>query len=169
MTNSGKDTAALQARIARLEENETRLNSAIGAVCDGLWDWNLKDNTIDFDRNCRRFLGFGDEPLTGTPETLIRHFIHPEDVDNVWSELHTAIGQGRDSLYLEHRIRQKNDHCLWVSCHCRLIEQDRQGRPGRCIGVITDITRTVADRKALIQAKAEAELAAQTKVSFWPA
>lgn len=146
--------------------HEQRLRYAIHASSGGLWDWNLKNNRIYFDRSYLRLQGYDCDSVAGTLDTLKNDFIHPEDLDKVLEEVNSAIASQQQSLCLEHRMIHRNGDTVWIQCQCLFTEPDEQGRPTRCVSMNSEITQIVANRKALIQAKAEAELAGQTKSKF---
>ncbi|MBU2885535.1 response regulator [Gilvimarinus agarilyticus] len=152
--------------INHLNERDKRFRYAMRASRDGLWDWNLEQNTLYFSRGYLRMLDFEPDSLPGTFETFKNQVIHPEDVDNVLQEFNTAIDNRRESLCLEYRLRKRSGETVWVNSQCLLVEPDQQGKATRCVGTNSDITQSITDRQALIQAKAEAEMASQTKSKF---
>lgn len=152
--------------LRQLREREKRFRYAMRASRDGLWDWDLSLNKIYFSSGYLRMLGYDYEPMPGTLDTLKNYFIHPADLDNVMMELTTAISNGREHLCLEHRMQHREGTDIWVHSQCIFVEPDRNGRPTRCVGTISEITQSIVDREELLQAKAEAELASQTKSKF---
>ncbi|MDO3384412.1 response regulator [Gilvimarinus sp. SDUM040013] len=152
--------------IQKLRERDKRFRYAMRASSNGLWDWDLTRNKIYFSSGYLRMLGYDYEPMPGTLETLKNYFIHPDDLDNVLQEFNTAIHNGREHLRLEHRVLHKNGNTLWVHSQCIFVEPDPHGTPTRCVGTNAEITQSIADREELLKAKAEAELASQTKSKF---
>ncbi|HEY7885146.1 MAG TPA: histidine kinase dimerization/phospho-acceptor domain-containing protein, partial [Cellvibrionaceae bacterium] len=168
------ESRALKTRIAELElelqrasiGRDSRLQYALEASRDGLWDWDVASNKVYFSRSYLRLLGYNFDHLPGTFETLCDYFLHPDDRDMVAMELSTAIDNCRQRVELEHRMLHRDGYTLWVQTHGLLVEPDENGKARRCVGTLTDISRTVHDQQSLIAAKAEAEMASNAKSKF---
>jgi diguanylate cyclase (GGDEF)-like protein/PAS domain S-box-containing protein len=129
---------------AALRESEERYALAAQGANDGLWDWNLKDNTIYFSARWKSMLGFEDGEIDNSPEAWLSR-IHPEDAVRVRQEILAHI-EGRSACFeTEHRVLHKEGHFRWILSR-GIAVRDAQGRPLRMAGSQSDITEgKVAD------------------------
>jgi len=156
----------LEARLRLLEERDRRHQYAMEATNDGLWDWDLITDKIYFSNSYLRMLGYDYEELPGNLQTLKDYFIHPEDVDNLLQEYRVAVHNCRDSLQLQYRMLHRNGHSIWVHSKAKFFEPDADGRPTRCVGINTDISRFIKTQEELLHAKTQADMASKTKSEF---
>jgi len=149
-----------------MHERDTRYHYAMEATSDGLWDWNLLTNKIYFSRSYLRMLGYDYEDLPGNLDTLRDYFVHPDDVDTMLGEYQAAINNNRDSLQLQFRMLHRDGSVIWVHSKAKFFEPDHHGHVSRCVGVNTDISDFISSREELLNAKAQADLASNTKSEF---
>ncbi|QEY11801.1 PAS domain-containing hybrid sensor histidine kinase/response regulator [Cellvibrio sp. KY-YJ-3] len=185
--HSGTTEQALAARVRQLEEElaslkqelqqqqlqqqamvdrDTRHQYAMEATNDGLWDWHIPSGKIYFNRSYLRMLGYDYGDLPGNLETLRDYFVHPDDVDNMLTEYHTALDNRRESVQLQCRMLHRSGEVIWVHAKAKFFEPDAEGRATRCVGVNTDISDFIKTREDLLSAKAQADLANKTKSEF---
>ena len=149
-----------------LLDRDKRYQYAMEATNDGLWDWYLGNDKIYFSHSYLRMLGYGYEELPGNLQTLKDYFIHPDDLDNLLQEYHVAVDNHRESLQLQHRMLHRDGTTLWVQAKAKFFEPDSTGRPTRCVGINTDITRFIEAQDELLHAKSQADMASKTKSEF---
>jgi two-component system sensor histidine kinase/response regulator len=155
-----------QEQLRVMGDRDTRYQYAMEATNDGLWDWNLHTGKIYFSRSYLRMLGYDYEDLPGNLDTLRDYFVHPDDVDNMLCEFQTAIDNHRESLQLQFRMLHRDGHIIWVHAKAKFFEPDQHGRCTRCVGVNTDISDFISSHEELLSAKAQADLANNTKSEF---
>ena len=66
--------------ITELENKTLQLSYAIEGTSDGLWDWNLVENTIYFSPRWKMMLGYADDELRNEFATW-QERVHPDDLD----------------------------------------------------------------------------------------
>lgn len=141
--------------LARVEaersREEWRWRQALDGVGDGVWEWDVPTNRVDYAPQLERMLGYVEgEFRRGREEWQSR--VHPDDLPNVSRELERCF-RGKENVYRsEHRLRRKDGTWAWVLDRGVVIERDGAGNPRRMIGTHFDIT----PRKRL-----EEQLAAQ--------
>ncbi|MEA5419919.1 PAS domain S-box protein [Spirulina sp. CCNP1310] len=125
-----------------LQESQLRLELALESSNTGLWDWNMENNALWFNKQWKGMLGYGEHELAN-------HFtewesrIHPDDLAHTYQDVEQHI-QGQTEVYRnEHRLRCKDDSYRWILAQGRIVERDATGKPLRFIGTHTDIS----DRK----------------------
>lgn len=143
-----------QARIGTaLHASEERLSLALSATEDGLWDWNLRHQTVYYSTGYHALLGMQDGELSNDREQW-EQLLHPEDRPHYQRVLSEFVQATSDSSYENtYRLRHRDGSYRWVLSRGRL-QVDAQGRPERFIGTVRDITQRRADADSLRQAAA---------------
>ena len=146
---------------AQMQQREPALWFALNEATDGLWDWNLIDNTLFFSPQLKRMLGYGPDEMAPRIDTW-RDNLHPDDATQVLHVLQEHL-EGRRARYVaEYRLRNRNGHYLWVRDHGCVSHRDASGQPTRVIGMVQDITE-----QKMLQFKLE-ELAANDMLTGLP-
>lgn len=125
---------------AELAYSESRLNHALEAAGQGVWDHDIRRDRMYYSRMWRRMRGFGDdEEVDGAQEAWLSR-VHPDDRDRIKA----VVGQqdvGADGYgMLEYRERHRDGHYVWILSRGKPVEWDKNGRPIRTLGTDTDIT-----------------------------
>ena len=129
---------------AALRESEERYSLAARGANDGLWDWNLKDNTVFYSPRWKAMLGFEDGEVGSSPEEWFSR-VHPEDVARVKQEIVDHLDGRSACLQTEHRVLHREGHFRWIVTR-GMVVRDSDGRPVRMAGSQSDITEgKVAD------------------------
>ena len=122
-----------------LRESELRWKFAIEGSGNGLWDWDVPQNTEFFSMRWKGMLGFRDDEIgSGYEEWSNR--VHPDDLARAVADGQAHL-DGKTPYYRnEHRIRCKDGSWKWVLAHGLVVERDAAGKPLRVIGTNTDLT-----------------------------
>ena len=140
-----------------------RLDLALTATNDGLWDWDLSSNALYLSPRWFTMLGYGENEYPCSLETW-RQFIHPDDLTRAMAILSDATGAtGRERIEQVLRMRSKDG--TWHDVLCRAMAIRNDGQVRRIIGTNTDVTaisqaqhqslQTEARYKALVEASAQ--------------
>ena len=135
-------------RFARLSKtlraSEERWKFALEGAGDGVWDWDIKSDTVEFSPRYLEMYGFSPEDVKkGLLAWLER--IHHDDRDRVHGDVQDYLS-GRSVQYInEHRMLCKDGSVKWALSRGMVVEKDAQGAPLRMIGTHADIT----ERKGL--------------------
>ncbi len=130
---------ALQDTVSQLLASEERLNLALAAVNDGLWDWNIETSHVYFSPRGRSVLGYD-------PDELLPHFetwaslLHPADRDDAMKALEEHLAGVTPGYEVEYRLKDKNGKWIWVLARGRVVARDARGAPLRAVGTYTDIS-----------------------------
>jgi diguanylate cyclase (GGDEF)-like protein/PAS domain S-box-containing protein len=132
----------LEQRVAEktqaLGESEERFDLAMRGANDGLWDWNLKNNTVYFSPRWKSMLGYGEKEIGSQPGEWRRR-IYKDDLRSVLMRMRDHL-DGKTSAYESvHRIHHKDGHYLWVLDRGRAV-RDKKGNASRLVGTQVDIT-----------------------------
>lgn len=142
----------LNQRNEALKDSEFRWKFAIKGAGDGLWDWNMRDNTVFFSKTWKAMLGYAEDEIgNGLDEWAKR--VHPDDKTDTLTTVQAHI-EGKTPYYLsEHRVLCKDGSYKWILDRGVIVSCSDVGEPLRMIGTHSDITQ----RK---QAEADLRIAA---------
>ena len=121
-----------------LRESEERYALAVRGANDGLWDWDLVADSIDFTPRWKSMIGYQEEEIGDQPSEWFDR-IHPEDLEEVRSALDAHLVGQTAHFESEHRIRHKENEYLWVLCRGIAVRDDK-GAATRMAGSQSDIT-----------------------------
>jgi len=126
-----------------LRESEERYALAALGTKDGLWDWNLAANQINYSSRWKELLGCEHGELSSSPEEWFAR-IHPEDRPRVEAELAQHLAQPDGGEFVsEHRMQHKNGSYRWILCRA-VTAPPSNGSPRRMVGSLSDITTSKA-------------------------
>lgn len=132
-------TARVEEREIALHASEERWHLALMGTNDGIWDWDLKTNTIFFSSRWKQMRGFEDSEIDNTPEECLRR-IHPEDFERVMAAIAAHFSGAVEFLEVEYRVFRKDDSTMWILGRGKAL-RDESGKVIRMIGSDSDITR----------------------------
>ena len=120
-----------------LAANE-RLATAVKAVSFGVWDWNMKDNTILWSDLMYELTGLARSDFHGKVDEFFQ-LVHPEDAPRVELEIQESFADSRD-FHSEFRVIRPIDGKVRILKGAGHGTVDGQGKPLRLVGVNWDIT-----------------------------
>jgi len=123
---------------AVIAQNEERLNLALSAVSDGVWDWHVDTGEVFFSASWYTMLGFEPGELPQAYETWAG-LIHPEEMSWVEQVIERHL-ESREPFSIEYRMRTKEGGWVWVLDRGQVIQQDASGKTARMVGTHVDIT-----------------------------
>lgn len=145
--------ATLQQRIGELQQTTTRLKSseeryalALRGANDGLWDWDIVNNSAYYsDRYCE-ILGVAPGTMHSDPDAIFAH-LHPDDITSYREKLDNHLHGGSAQFMLEHRICLPDGQIRWVLTR-GVAERAADGQALRMAGSIGDIhLRKLAEQR----------------------
>ena len=147
-----------------LRVSEERYSLAIAGANDGLWDWDLRTNTIYLSPRWYAMVGLSPEPKPVHPSTWIGR-VHPEDRSGLLARVREHLSGTTPHLESEHRIRHENGGWIWLLGRGQSVRSP-DGAPQRMAGSCTDVTAMKAAEEMLRLAKDRAEDANRAKSEF---
>jgi diguanylate cyclase (GGDEF)-like protein/PAS domain S-box-containing protein len=120
-----------------LEDTKTRYALAATGSNDGLWDWNLKDNTVFYSSRWHALLGQPDARET-TLETWLSR-IHADDKERVESHLNNHLEGHSRHFESEHRLLHQDGSYRWMLVRGKAV-RDEHDQPIRMAGSLTDMS-----------------------------
>ena len=135
----------------RQSEEQRRLTMDFTYI--GSWNWNIVENTVDWDDNHFRLLGLVPDEVKGSYQAW-RDRVHPEDINRVEQTIAEALATHTD-YEAEYRVVYSDANIHWLVSRGRGIYNDA-GQPVRMLGVILDISE---QRDAALRERKRAEAA----------
>ena len=149
-------TSALQASAKLNQELKERMELALLGSNDGLWDWNIVENSVYFSPRWKEMLGYSDDELPNEVSSWADR-IHPDDVDETWADVHKNINGETEYYENVHRLKHKEGHWVWILDRGK-VQYDENGTAVRMLGTHTDITE---EKKMQLQYAHQAQIIEQ--------
>ncbi len=128
-------------------DNE-RLRFALHTSRIGIWEMDLKSNTIHWDESVYDIFGLRESQFQNTFEDYLK-LIHPEDMLSSRRLIQQAIDQHKE-FHIEYRVLKQRKHVIWVEGWGKAI-CDKTGHPVKLIGTVADITKRKETEISLLQ------------------
>jgi diguanylate cyclase (GGDEF)-like protein/PAS domain S-box-containing protein len=120
-----------------LEETKTRYALAATGANDGLWDWNLKDNSVFYSPRWYGLLGQPEARETTLDTWLSR--IHADDRERVESHLNNHLEGHSRHFESEHRLLHQDGAYRWMLMRGKAVRNEHD-QPVRMAGSLTDMS-----------------------------
>jgi len=144
-----EEQARRQALEKSVRELEDRYSLTVERANDGIWEWNLKTDTVDFSVRWKALVGHLHAPLGHIEEW--RNLLHPEDRASVVLRLEDHI-QGRTPHFdEEYRLRHRDGYYRWVHSRGTALRH-ANGNAYRLIVMDNDIHARKQIEQTLIEA-----------------
>jgi len=136
----GTDTDITDRREAeqKLRKSQAQLELAIQTAKLGLWDWNLKNDTVYYSPEWKRQLGYGERELSKDFDE-IESRLHPDDRERMLAHLHRYLDTPWPDFQTEVRLRHRDGSYRWMLVRATLLIGSF-GQPYRLLGSQIDIT-----------------------------
>jgi diguanylate cyclase (GGDEF)-like protein/PAS domain S-box-containing protein len=135
-----------------LAYSESRWNFALESARQGVWDHDIRTDTMFYSRMWRIMRGIPpEEAVDGDQEKWLAR-LHPEDRARILANVNRQDNGDEGFDKLEYRERNRDGSWVWILSRGKPVEWDHDGNPVRTIGTDTDITHLKA---------VESELAAE--------
>jgi len=134
-----------------LRVSDERFQLAMGASKEGLWDWNLKTNTVYYSPGYAEMLGYRQSDLINTHQTW-ENLLHPDDKKTALLFIKNIISHCSKNYEHEFRLRHKSGHYLHIRSIGSVVTSEN-GKATRAIGTQQNITEQKTTQIALEQQK----------------
>lgn len=125
----------------KLRESENRYATALNAINDGVWDWNVSSGEAFFSPNYYSLLGYVDKEFPANYASW-KLLVSPVDIERVENNLQKIIEKG-EGFDIDLRMKMKSGEWLWVSTRGKVVERDVSGKAIRMVGTLSDISKRI--------------------------
>lgn len=122
----------------KLKESELRWQFSLDGSGLGLWDWDLKTNSVFFSKQWKKMLGYREDEIQNSLSEWEKR-VHPEDIDEVMTTLNKYLKGEIPSYNNEHRMQCKDGSYKWILDRGKIVSYSAEGKPERMIGTHSDI------------------------------
>ena len=151
-----KDITSENQTLARLEEITERLEATMSATGDGVWDWDIAQDSLYWSSRLLQMLGMEEAQRADLDiDTFLAH-IHPADRGRLLGDMRAHLTERKDfntSLRMVHR----DGHVLEVTCRGSASFDDR-GTPLRMVGTISDVSALAKANRRLLRTESMAQI-----------
>lgn len=149
-------TDAIHRREKQLEESEFRWRYALEGNGEGIWDWNMVEDTVWYSRRYGEILGY-DEGELGEQFSQWPERIHPEDRERALADMEAYLHRKSATFASEYRMRRKDGSYIWILDRGLVVERSESGASLRMIGTHADTTARKELDTSLRHSRAELE------------
>lgn len=125
----------------KLRNAQEKLQTAIRSAHIGLWDWDLKTNSVVYSAEWKSQLGYAVDEVDDSVGAA-KNLMHPEDIGKTFELIDQCVCGATPDFETEFRMRHKDGSYRWMLSQGR-VHLDAEGKPDRFVGGHIDIT----DRK----------------------
>ncbi|SMP65146.1 bifunctional diguanylate cyclase/phosphodiesterase [Noviherbaspirillum suwonense] len=124
-----------------LRISNERLKLAIEGSGEGIWDWDISNDSYHFSENLKRMMAWDPESESpGGIKEAMRKRIHPDDLPRIRAALQAYV-EGRESAYsCEFRVQRADGVWLWMLSRGIIVARDDNGMPLLMTGTTSDIS-----------------------------
>jgi PAS domain S-box-containing protein len=154
MVGVNVDVTERNAAEQALRDSEERQRLAADAGKVGLWDWDIRSDSVVWSDRVYEFHGVA----PGTFGGAVRDFaalVHPEDQKRVGDAIAAAL-QDRLPYELEFRVLRPDGETRWLTTSARVVYGD-DGTPIRMLGATLDVTERHDSEERLRRSNEELE------------
>lgn len=159
-----KEIAAHKETMSKLRQSEERFALAVEGTLDGLWDWNIENDTAYYSERFAEMLGYQHNELPFSIKSW-EEMIHPDDFDNYKEKLKSYLERKTDTLNSIFRIKTKDGTIKWFNSRGKALF-DQGGIPYRLVGFHSDITDKKMQEFELVNALEKAKESDLLKTAF---
>lgn len=124
-----------------LAYSESRWNFALESARQGVWDHDIRNDTMFYSRMWRVMRGIPpDEEIGKDHQERWMSRIHPDDLPHVLTNIEKQDRGDADFEALEYRELTRDGRYIWIMSRGRPVEWDEHGNSLRTLGTDTDIT-----------------------------
>lgn len=149
MVGTTTNITALKSTESKLREASERYDLAVQGSGAGLWDWNIKNDTLYWSDQFKALIGVNGLDITPNFQEFSDR-LHPDDKQRILDAL-TAHLDRLKGFEEEYRLRHNSGHYVWVLGRGQAI-WDNKGKATRMAGSIIDITGQKSNALALERA-----------------
>ncbi|MCH8311421.1 MAG: PAS domain-containing protein [Nitrospinae bacterium] len=122
-----------------LIQSEERLNLALDATSEGVWDWNIETNEVFFSPQWCKSLGYAPDEILPHLDSW-KKLVHLDDMPELIKKLDAHFKGQTPFFEMENRLKTKSGDWRWNLDRGKVVKRDESGKPLRMVGTGADIT-----------------------------
>lgn len=147
-----------------LKDTEGRFALAVEGAQDGIFDWDLRTDSVFYSKQFFNMLGYDYDAKVGKTEDF-KALLNPEDAPRVWDYVGQYLNGELSEYDQSFRMKHESGRWVWIQARAKSL-LDKHGKPYRIVGAHTDISHIVKTQEKLENEKKEAVDANQAKSDF---
>ena len=96
---------------------------ALNEASDGLWEWNIEQDTLYVSPKLKQIRGYGPEEDASKVDFWVNG-IHPEDKHRVLAVMQEHLQGRTDKFEAKYRLRNRAGHFIWVNDRGKVSKRD---------------------------------------------
>ena len=148
VVGSMRDITERTERERELRQIKERLDLAVDAAELGIWDWDVRNDTVQFNDQWAEMLGYSPADIDSHLDAWEAR-VHPDDLPEAREKLQAHLS-GETAYYDdEHRMGTADGSWMWIRDVGNVVERDERDDPVRAVGVHLDIDERKQRERAL--------------------
>lgn len=123
----------------KLKENEERLELALWAAREGMWDLDVVSGMYHINEQGADMLGYSPNEYSLSMD-FVSNLLHPDDRRQTLKEFKDHISGISEAYAAEYRLKLPDGRWLWLWAKGRAVQRDAEGKATRILGLFRDIS-----------------------------
>ncbi len=120
------------------ENTAQKLELTLEATNVGVWDWDIVNNHVIWDKNLYHLLGYEENAFKVTYEKW-QSILHPQDKQKAHQSVQDQLQHG-NIFMAEMRYKKADNSWIWIEARGKVVRYDENKNPLQMVGINTDIT-----------------------------
>ena len=133
------DITELKTQELKLKISEERFKFASETSVSGIWDWDMKSNTVFYSPQSLKILEIKSASFLDCPERW-NEIVHPDDLEKYYKALHDHLENKTPFYEIFHRVLTLQEKYKWILNRGKVVERDADKKPLKVIGTYTDVS-----------------------------
>jgi diguanylate cyclase (GGDEF)-like protein/PAS domain S-box-containing protein len=135
-----------QKALQRLSESEERNALALRGANDGVWDWDVSNDTVFYSPRWKSMLGYGEHEVQDTRGEWLGR-VHADERAPLTQALDAYVAHGEHFAF-EHRLQHRDGSYRWMLARATAVRDAETQKATRIVGALTDVSdRREAERR----------------------
>ncbi len=157
----------LKVQKASMDNMKIKMQMALEAANEGIWEWDLKSDTVSYDDRYFEMLGYEREDFLDI-DNVWGYLVHPDDKETYNIDFGNFMNAMTDKYQFQYRMKSKYDGWKWILDKGQVIRRDRAGNPEILIGIHMDITEIMEKKQEVERLKEELETSMEvSNINEW--
>lgn len=127
-----------------LKKSQEQISMAMQVANDGIWDWNMKANTVEFDERYYTMAGYENKAFDYSFDEWQKR-VHKDDIANAFEKFEAYLDKKTDKYEVDFRFLRAEGYYMWIRAKGKIVAYDEDGKPERFVGTHSDINKEKED------------------------